>query len=297
MSNICATLHANRVLKLDKRHIPNPGNNEVLLSMKSVGICGSDLKYWAYGKCGRFVMDSPMVIGHEASGVVAKLGEGVTNLKVERLPDNVSFDEGALLEPLSVAVYGCERGGVGLGSSVLVCGAGPVGLLTMMTAKAMGADIVAITDIDDHRLSVAKSLGADHILKVPMSVEEKQFALQIQSVMGCAPDVTLECSGVDSSLRLALYASQEGGSVVMIGRGSMEPTIPLAYVALREIDIKGVFRYANSYPKALSLITSGKIDVQPLVSHHFTLSQSQEAFETAVDRESKAIKVIISCEN
>ncbi|XP_071954926.1 sorbitol dehydrogenase-like [Antedon mediterranea] len=349
MSNTCATLYGDRILELDERPIPNPGKRDVLLLIKSVGICGSDLKYWAYGRCGRFLMESPMVTGHEASGVVVKLGKDVTTLQIGdrvaiepgipcrtcdlckrgrynlctdvifcatppvdgnlcqfythpadfcyNLPDNISFDEGALLEPLSVAVYGCERGLVGLGSTVLVCGAGPVGLLTMMTAKAMGAEKVIITDIDDHRLLFAKRLGADCTLKVPIPVDEKKFAEEVKVQLGCAPDVSIECSGADSSLTIAIYVTKAGGSVVLIGRGSMEPTIPLTYAAVREIDIKGVFRYANSYPKALSLLTSGKIDVKSLISHRFALTQSQQAFETAVNRESKAIKVIITCEN
>lgn len=346
LQNVAAVVHGAGDMRVDEVATPEPGENEVLLSMGSVGICGSDIKYWSYGQCGRFKLTNPMVIGHEGSGTVVKLGPGVKNLSIGdrvaiepgvpcrtcdickegrynlcremkfcatppvdgnlmkyyvhaadfcfRLPDHVSLDEGAFLEPLSVSVYGCERGGVRCGSRVLICGAGPVGILSMMVAKALGASSVCMTDIDEHRLQVAKEMGASHIVKVTTK-DALELANQVVEVLGDEPHVTLECSGSDQSLSTGIYATRPGGTVVLIGRGSLTPEIPIVVAATKEVDIKGVFRYANCYPKALSLITSGKVDVKPLITHHFTLQDSVKAFETASSKEAKAIKVMIHC--
>ncbi|XP_013401083.1 sorbitol dehydrogenase-like [Lingula anatina] len=344
--NLAAVLHGKDDLRLEEIAVPEPGENEVQLSMGSVGICGSDIKYWAYGQCGRFKLTDPMIIGHEGSGVVTKVGPGVKHLAVGdrvaiepgvpcrtcelckegkynlcpevrfcatppidgnlsrfyvhaadfcfKLPDTLSMEEGAMVEPLAVCVYGCQRGGVTLGSRVLICGAGPVGIMAMMVAKALGASAVCITDIDNTRLSAARSLGADHVLKVTTG-DCEALAGVIQDTLGCHPHVTLECSGSDQSLTTGIHATRPGGSVVLIGRGSMQPAIPIVLAATKEVDIKGVFRYANCYPKAISLLESGKVDVKPLITHRFNLMDSVKAFEAAKDRNSGAIKVMINC--
>lgn len=345
--NIAAVLHGPLDVRFEKLPVPELGQNEVLLSMGSVGICGSDIKYWMTGKCGRFSVDSPMVMGHEAAGTVVRIGAGVKNLKegdrvaVEpgvpcrtcylcktgrynlckdvffcatppdngnmckfykhpadfcyKLPDHVSLDEGAMLEPLAVAVYSCKRGQVGPGSYVLICGAGPVGILAMMVAKQMGASAILLTDISEHRLSVAKSLGADHVIKVSTN-DPKKLANQIEATMGRQPDVSIECSAVDFSFRTAIYATYPGGNIVMVGRGSFDVTIPYTVAATKEVDIKGIFRYANCYPAALDFVSSGAVNVKPLITHHFPLHEAVEAFETAKSPSSNAMKVMIHCD-
>ncbi|XP_060559810.1 sorbitol dehydrogenase-like [Ruditapes philippinarum] len=345
--NLAAVLHGPLDVRFEKISVPEPGHNEVLLSMGSVGICGSDIKYWQTGKCGRFTVEAPMVMGHEAAGTVVKVGPGVQSLKVGdrvaiepgvpcrichlcktgrynlckdvffcatppdhgnmckfykhpadfcfKLPDHVSLDEGAMLEPLAVALYSCKRGNVGPGSRVLICGAGPVGILAMMVAKQMGAASVLLTDISDNRLSVAKSLGANHVIKVNTD-DPKELANQIEATMGCQPDVSIECSAVDFSFRTAIYATYPGGSIVMVGRGSFDVTIPYTIAATKEVDIKGLFRYANCYPAALDFVATGAIDVKSLVTHHFPLLETVEAFKTAKSPSSNAMKVIIHCD-
>ncbi|XP_006811586.1 sorbitol dehydrogenase-like [Saccoglossus kowalevskii] len=345
--NLSVVLHGKDDMRLENKPISPPGPSDVLLQVHSVGICGSDIKYWTHGYCGRFVLESPMVMGHEGSGTVIQIGKNVKDLKIgdrvaiepgipcrecqlckdgrynicidvkfcatppvdgnlcryythpadfcHKLPPNVSLEEGALIEPLSVAVYSCSRGNVGLGSNVLICGAGPVGLLVLLTAKAMGAATVAITDIDEHRLSIAKEKGADCVIMVEKT-DNKQLAERTVDIMGCSPDVVFECSGSDDSLCMGIYACKSGGCVVLIGRGSLEPTIPLVNAAVREIDIKGIFRYANCYAKAISMVSSGALEVSSLISHRFDLTKSLDAFTTANDRNSKAIKVIINCD-
>ncbi|KAK3762202.1 hypothetical protein RRG08_057440 [Elysia crispata] len=349
VKNLSAVLHAKLDLRLENRDVPAIGEEDVLIRMGPVGICGSDIKYWTHGYCsGVFVLRAPMVLGHEGAGTVVQTGSKVGNLKVgdrvaiepgvpclrcricregrynlcprmqfcatppvhgnltrlfkhpaafcHRLPESVDLEHGALVEPLAVAIHACNRGGVKAGSLVLVCGAGPVGLLCMWVAKCAGALGVVVTDIDDQRLAFAKEKGADYVINV-RGVEEPIAAQQIISAAGCSPDVTIECSGSDYSMTLGIHATHPGGSVVQVGRGTQIPSIPLTLAATKEVDIKGVFRYANCYPTAISLISSGQLPgLKSLISHHFPLAETEMAFKTALSRDAGAIKIIIECD-
>ncbi|XP_011418885.3 sorbitol dehydrogenase isoform X1 [Magallana gigas] len=346
MANIAVVLHGPNDLRVESIPVPEIKDNEVLLAMCSVGICGSDLKYWKYGKCGKFSLEKPMIMGHEGSGKVVKVGSGVKHLKIGdrvaiepgvscgvcrlcktgrynlcpriffcatppddgnlcrlykhsaqfcfRLPDHVTDDEGAMLEPLAVAVYSCRKGKVGLGTKLLICGAGPVGILTLMVAKQNGATTVVITDIDETRLALAKSLGADFTIRVS-SEKPEQLATNISEILGDHPDVTIECSGTNFGFSTGIYATLPGGCLVMVGRVPGDAEFPLNLAFTKEIDITGVFRYANCYPTALELVSKGVVDVKPLISHRFSLPDSVKAFETASSHDTKAVKVIIEC--
>ncbi|XP_077296199.1 sorbitol dehydrogenase-like [Arctopsyche grandis] len=341
--NLTAILYKTGDLRLEQRDVPQIKDDEVLLQMDSVGICGSDVHYWTTGRCGNFIVKEPMVIGHEASGIVAKLGAKVKNLKVGdrvaiepgvpcrfcdfckngqynlcpdmafcatppyhgnltryyahaadfcyKLPEHMSMEEGALLEPLSVGVHGCRRAGVTAGSSVLILGAGPIGLVTLLTAKAMGATNVLITDLLQSRLDLAKSLGADHTILIKKEDKEEDVVKNIHQTMGAEPEKALDCSGVESTTRLAVLATRSGGVAVMIGMGSSEVKIPLQHALAREVDIRGIFRYCNDYPLALAMVASGQINIKPLVTHHFTIEETVKAFETA--RAGLGVKVMI----
>jgi len=343
--NLTAVLHGIEDLRLEQRPIPTIMDDEVLIEMDCVGICGSDIHYMTNGHIGNFVVKKPMVIGHEASGIVVKLGTKVKNLCVGdrvaiepgvpcrlcefckcgkynlcpdmkfcatppydgnltryykhaadfcfKLPDHVTMEEGALLEPLSVGVHACRRAEVGLGSIVLILGAGPIGLVTLLTAKAMGATQIIITDLAQHRLDVAKQFGATHTLLVQKDINEIDCANQIHNLLGCQPDKTIDCCGAESTTKLAIYATKSGGVCVIVGMGKIETTLPLINALSREVDIKGVFRYCNDYEAALALVSSGKIDVKPLITHHFDITETKLAFETSKYGYQNAIKVMI----
>jgi len=320
--------------------VPTPRKGNVIIKTHTVGICGSDVHYWAHGKCGPFEVKGPIVLGHETSGIVESVGEGVKNLKVgDRvaiepgipcrhckscrsgyynlcpdvqflatppydgslaqyfehaadfcyvMPGHMSFEEGALLEPLSVAVHAIKRANVQAGSHVLITGAGPIGLVVLLVARASGATRIVVTDVMENRLQVAKKLGADatFLANSPTVVEEIAAVASITQ--------TFECSGAEPALTLAIRCTNHGGTVVSIGR-SAKPfqNIPLFEAADKEIDIIGSFRYANAYPLALELVASGQINVKPLVTHHFDVSNCQEAFEVAEVGRDGAIKVAI----
>ncbi|KAM8762581.1 sorbitol dehydrogenase [Acanthopagrus schlegelii] len=344
--NLTVVLHAKGDLRLENRPVPEPGPDEVLLQMHSVGICGSDVHYWQHGRIGDFVLTKPMVLGHEASGRVVKVGSAVQHLKVGdrvaiepgvprhvdeqvkngrynlsptiffcatppddgnlsqyykhsanfcyKLPDNVTYEEGALIEPLSVGIHACRRGGVTLGSTVLICGAGPIGLVCLLVAKAMGASKVVITDLFPERLNLAKELGADFQLTVKKEDGAQQLAKSVDVLLGAQPHITIECTGAESCIQTAIYATRSGGVVVLVGLGSEMATVPLINAAVREVDIRGVFRYCNTWPMAIAMLASGKVNVKPLVTHRFPLQQAIAAFETT--RQGLGIKVMLKCD-
>jgi len=167
--------------------------------------------------------------------------------------------------------------------------------VNLLVAKASGAAKVIITDIDEHRLSVAKSLGADLAYQVSKKDARTLAEELIAKFDGQRPDKTIECSGVESSIQLAIYATKSGGTIVLVGLGPAEVRLPIVNAAVREVDIRGVFRYANCYPVALAMVASGQVNVKPLVTHRFKLEESLKAFETAKTGADHAIKVMIKC--
>ncbi|XP_068266238.1 sorbitol dehydrogenase isoform X2 [Nyctibius grandis] len=328
--NLAVVVHRAGDLRLENRPIPEPGPNEVLLRMHSVGICGSDVHYWQHGQIGDFVVKDPMVLGHEASGTVVKVGSGVTHLKpgdrvaIEpgvpremdefcktgrynlsptiffcatppddgnlcryykhsasycyKLPDNVTFEEGALIEPLSVGIHACKRAGVTLGSKVFVSGSGPIGLVNVIVAKMMGAAAVVITDFT---IQVKN--------ETPQEVASK-----VESLLGCMPEITVECTGVQACIQAGIYATRSGGTLVLVGLGPDMVTVPIVNAAVREVDIRGIFRYCNTWPVAIALLASKRINVKPLVTHRFPLEKALEAFETT--KRGEGVKVMLKCD-
>jgi len=213
-----------------------------------------------------------------------------------KLPENMSLEEGAMCEPLSVGVYACRRANVGPETNVLIVGAGPIGLVSMLAARAFGAPKIIVVDVDDHRLSVAKDLGANGVIKTSHNVQDVAKEVeQIRKAMGGSVDVTIDCAGYSKTMTTALTATNPGGKVCAVGMAHCQMTIPLTPAASREVDVVGIFRYRNTWPLCLELISSGRIDVKPLITHRFGFSQKEveEAFETSA-RGSNAIKVMFN---
>ncbi|KIH46117.1 putative L-iditol 2-dehydrogenase [Ancylostoma duodenale] len=210
-----------------------------------------------------------------------------------KLPDGVTYEEGALMEPLSVAVHACRRAQVQMGQRILVQGAGPIGTLCMMTAKAAGAAQIAITDLNCTRLELAKKLGAEHTICVKgMSANEVRAA--VIECLGGEPEVTIECTGAQSCLESSILTTRSGGVIVMVGLGDPRVELPIIDSAIREVDIRGVFRYANCYLTALSLVASGNIDLSGLTRAHYKLEEAVEAFKRT--QQADVMKVFISCQ-
>lgn len=207
----------------------------------------------------------------------------------------MSFENGALLEPLSVALAGMERAGVHLGDPVLVCGAGPIGLIVALCCAAAGAEPIIVTDIDPDRLKFAKELiPRARTYKVERGLSPEQAAAGIVELGGgIQPRVALECTGVETSVASAIWAVRFGGKVFVIGVGKPDMTVPFMRLSTQEIDLQFQYRYANTWPRAIRLIESGVLNLERLVTHRFDLEDAVKAFETAADPKTGAIKVQI----
>jgi L-iditol 2-dehydrogenase len=319
---------------LEERPVPEPGPGEVLVRIGSVGVCGSDVHYYDHGRIGPYVVDKPLVLGHEAGGEVAALGPGVESLAVGQrvslepgvpcrsceqclsgrynlcarveffatpphdgafseyvvhpaaftfaVPDTVSDDAAGLLEPLSVGVWACRRGGVAPGARVLVTGAGPIGLVCAQAARAYGASEVVVTDVNASRLALAEQLGAVAVDVSRTPVGEA----------GVEPDVLLECSGHPAATRDAIRTVARAGRVVLVGMGSDELALPLPYVQDHELVLTGAFRYANTWPTAIELVASGRVDLDRLVTGHYGLDDVEQAL-TAARRDPATVKPVV----
>ncbi|KAF9038431.1 chaperonin 10-like protein [Panaeolus papilionaceus] len=213
---------------------------------------------------------------------------------LHRLPAEVSFEEGALCEPLAVALAGIERSGLRLGDPLVICGAGPIGLVTLAAARAAGAEPIIITDLFQNRLDFAKQLvpGVRTVL-IDRNSTSKEQAAKIKEAAGGALAVALECTGVQSSIHTAIYSVQFGGKVFIIGVGKSEQAFPFMHLSANEIDVQFQYRYANQYPKAIRLVAGGLIDIKSLVTHRFKLEDAVAAFHVAADPSQGAIKVQI----
>ncbi|KAK0723682.1 chaperonin 10-like protein [Apiosordaria backusii] len=346
-----SVLHGVKDLRLETRILPPLNPTDVLIKIKTTGLCGSDLHYYHHFRNGDILVREPLTLGHESAGIVTSVGSAVTHLapgdKValevgqpceqcnlclqgrynicqemkfrssakawphaqgtlqeevvhpgkwcHKLPEGVALDDGALVEPMAVAFHALQRARLEEGANVLVFGAGTVGLLCAAFSKVVSKARVVIADIQEERVRFAVGEGfADEGIVVPMkrpgTIEERlAFAKEVAGMVGgkIGPvDGTFECTGVESCLQAAIYATTPGGKVMIIGMGNPIQTLPISAASLREVDLIGVFRYANSYPKVIELLASGLRTKLPglnrLITQRFTGIESiPKAFDMA----------------
>ncbi len=199
------------------------------------------------------------------------------------VPDMLTDEAAALLEPLSVGVWAARKARVTTGSRVLVTGAGPVGLVALQVARACGAAEVVVTDVNAHRLTLAAGLGATQVVDVG-GTALADLDLEV--------DVLLECSGVAAVATEAIGCVGRSGRVVLVGMGGDQVAVPLSHVQQREIEVTGTFRYANTWPAAVRLVTSGAVRLDALVSGRFALDDVESAL-TAPARDGTCVKPVV----
>jgi L-iditol 2-dehydrogenase len=176
----------------------------------------------------------------------------------------------------------------------LICGAGPIGLVSLLSARAAGAEPIVITDLFQSRLDFAKKLvpGVRTVL-VERGLTPKDAAQKVKDAADGPVKLAIECSGVESSVHTAVHAAQFGGKVFIIGVGKNEQVFPFMHLSANEIDVSFQYRYANQYPKAIRLVAGGLVNLKPLVTHRFKLEDAVTAFHVAADPSQGAIKVQI----
>lgn len=206
-----------------------------------------------------------------------------------KLPENVSTLEGALVEPLAVGLHACELAGVKLGHTVVVFGAGCIGLVSMMAARARGASTVIVIDIFDNRLEKAVKLGADHVINSSRAdpVEE------VRRILGDGPDVILECAGAPIIVEQCMMMAKGDTMVAFVSSMSGDYRYSARATVLKEIRTVTVFRYRNQYPAALRAIASGAIDIRSIASHLFKFEEGQHAMEQSLLNKQNIVKAAL----
>jgi len=208
-----------------------------------------------------------------------------------KIPDNMPYEVATLAEPLSVGVHASTKSQVKVGDTVLILGLGPVGLLAILAAKAFGASKIIGVDIEPLRLQTAQKLGADYVINAK---EEDPKSKILGFTNNTGPDVTFETAGSKVTNRLSFEVTKRGGKIVIIGLLS-DDEVPLNINSIvdNEYTIFGIFRYANTYPKALEILSKNLDKASQLITHKFKLEQTLDAFEFAKANKDKAIKVVI----
>ncbi len=329
-------VYAANDLRVIEVEMPQPGPGEVLVRLGAAGICGSDMHYYFHGGVGSFRIREPLTPGHEASGLVAAVGQGVTRVKPgqpiainpsracgqcagcregrENLCTNmrflgsasvfphmqgmfreyftmpeqqcvpvdsdVSMQEIAMSEPLSVALHSVHRAGSLLGKTVLITGSGTIGCMMVIAARLGGARRIAVTDVVDHPLDVARQVGADQTVRIDQLAE----GTRLSDVIG-EPDVGFEVSGAPQALITSLETVRRGGTVVQVGTLPAEGMhLPANLVMQREIDLRGSFRFGNVFEHAVDAIATRRVDVRPVISASQPLTQAEAAIKLARDK-------------
>lgn len=333
-------IHAARDLRIEERAEDAPGPGEVAVDLVAGGICGSDLHYFNHGGFGAVRLKEPMILGHEVSGRIAALGDGVEGLAVGELvavspsrpcgdcrfcgmgkpnqclnmrfygsampfphiqgafrqrlvamasqchsAEGLSAGQAAMAEPLSVVLHAVHQAGDLVGARVLVTGCGPIGLLAILAARRAGAAEIIVTDLTAFTLDMARAAGADLALNTREAPESlAPFARDKGQV-----DVVFECSGAASALAAGLAVLRPGGIAVQAGM-SGDMTLPVQTITVKELTLRGTFRFHAEFATAVTLMRKGLIDVAPLITHTLPVADAIAAFETANDR-SRAMKV------
>lgn len=205
----------------------------------------------------------------------------------------VSAEQAAFAEPLSVAIQACRRAGLTATSSVAVVGAGPIGLVTILVARAWGAGQIVALDVQPHRLELARSLGATTCID---SRRQDPVRALMDATGDRGADFVFDTAGSSAACALTPRLARRGGVVTLVGWPELDLVpFPVSEVLERELDVRGVNRYCNTFDAAVRLLECGIVDVSPLISHRFPIERACEAFEFARTHRAETVKVIVTC--
>lgn len=329
-----SVLTSTQTIETQDRPLPTIAHDDVLVEVAAVGVCGSDVHYYAHGRIGDFVVDAPLVLGHELSGRIVAVGTDVPTERIGQrvaiepqrpcsrcshcragrynlcpkmefyatppidgafqqyvtiqsdfahtLPDNVSDEAGALLEPLSVAITSIRKTGLGPGGSILIAGAGPIGIITAQTARAHGAAEIIVTDVVAQRRQRALRFGATRVIDP---------AIEDPATLDLNVDAFIDASGAAPAVVSGIKSLRPAGVAVLVGMGNPELTLPVEQIQNLELIVTGIFRYTDTWPAAIHLVSSGLVDLDSMVTGKFTLDQAAQAL--GADADPASLKAIV----
>jgi len=325
-----------QTIELLERPVPETRPDEVLVRVGSVGVCGSDVHYYAHGRIGSMIVDGPLVLGHEVGGTIGAVGAAVDPRRVgervalepqrpcrrcrqcktghlnlcpemeffatppidgafcdyvtlpedfaHRVPDSLSDAASGLIEPLSVGIWANRKGGTAAGSRVFITGAGPIGAMVALSARAMGATETIVSDPVESRRQRITELASARTVDPVAGFDADEIEA----------DVFLECSGSTPALLDGLKALRPGGAAVMVGHGDEQVTLPVQDIQVRELTLTGIFRYVDTWPTAISLAASGMVDLDALVTAQFGLDEVEAALNADADPMSMKSVVVVN---
>ncbi|MBT2759303.1 NAD(P)-dependent alcohol dehydrogenase [Mesobacillus foraminis] len=207
------------------------------------------------------------------------------------IPDELTFEEAALNEPLSVGIHAANRAGLKPGSTLSILGMGPVGLMTVVAAREYGAREIIVADLEPIRLEAAKKLGATHVI----NVKDQNIVEEVGSITsGRGVDVAFETAGNTKALESALGTVKRGGKLAIVGLPpESKAPLDVHYITSHEVDVLGIFRYANTYTQGINFLSSTTADVKALITDRYPLEQTHEALERARTNKSGSLKVMV----
>jgi L-iditol 2-dehydrogenase len=209
-----------------------------------------------------------------------------------RMPDEMSFQEGALVEPFAVGLYAARRSGLYPAASVAILGAGPIGLATLEAVKALGAGHVIMVDVMHNRLALAKEMGATHVI----DAKEGDVPEKIKKLTnGEGTQFVYETAGTAATFAQTVEIARDGGFVVLIGLPQeKEISMPMVDALVKELNFVTSFRYNNIFEEAITLMANGRVDIKPILTHEFRFDQTIDAFCLTENAKDKAVKVVIN---
>ena len=335
------------IRQMEMREVPEPemtSDNDVLIRLSRVGVCGSDVHYYTTGRIGSQVVQYPYRVGHECSGVVERVGAAVTNVSggdriaVEPaqscfqcdqcrmgrvntcrnlsflgtpgqgdgclcewlvmpseccfpVPDTLSLDEAAMVEPLSIGVYAVRQSIPMDGAKVGILGVGPIGLSCMLPARHAGAAAVYVTDKLDERLAAAKAAGADWT----GNPDTADVAAAIAKAEPGLLDVVFECCGQQEALDQAIEILRPGGTLMLVGIPAVDRvSFAIDQIRRKEITIINVRRQAHCVGPAIDLAAADDVDLGFMLTHHFPFDKSADAFDLVDQYRDGVIKAMIT---
>lgn len=238
---------------------------------------------------GEYNLSEPLgFIGLTANGAFAKYVV-VEDYMVHKMPDNMSFEQGAIVEPAAVAAYGLQQSGMKMGDTVLISGAGPIGLLTVQVAIAMGASKIFVSDLSDSRLKKAKEVGATYTF----NPKEVDVSSKIKEITKYGVDVFIDAAGVQATFDTGINSLRNGGTAVLVALFAKEVIHDALNQALRELTVKGIIGYRNIFPKVIALISSGRLPVEKLVTSTISLDDIVEKGFEALIQSPTEVKILV----